>query len=298
MIENLGYTIKEIRKDKKIPIKSICTDVMDPGNYWRLESGQIESYFSNVVHLIDRLNVSYQEFMFILNERMVTDTINYNEKFFRAWSHQSIEKIEELKNEVIEKYEETGDFKAKMRIAICTLYINRIKNENYDKKSTQTLSNYLFKIENWHYYELCLLINTLFIYDTESVFLLYQKAFKGMKRFEDIQETGNEGMILTVNTIYQCIRNDRKDYVIELVQHLDQIKLNRFTTYGRAIRKWVKCICDAYLLDDLEQIEESRKYVDIFKILDMDDNYLIYNEWTNHIKKLLSERKNSCVSDK
>lgn len=36
---------------------------MDSGNYWRLENGKIDSSFSTVLQILERMNISIKEFI-------------------------------------------------------------------------------------------------------------------------------------------------------------------------------------------------------------------------------------------
>lgn len=53
----VGVTLKKIRKDKNIPIQTICEGVMDPATYWRLENGKINSSFPTVLQILERMNI-------------------------------------------------------------------------------------------------------------------------------------------------------------------------------------------------------------------------------------------------
>lgn len=55
---SLGKTIRKIRKMKNIKLKNICGNVIEMGNYWRFEQGQISVSADTFYQIIRNLNIS------------------------------------------------------------------------------------------------------------------------------------------------------------------------------------------------------------------------------------------------
>jgi len=64
---DIGSTIELIRQNKNIPIKSLIGEVMSRAHYYRITNGQSDMTVKNFFNILERLNVSLEEFLFIKN---------------------------------------------------------------------------------------------------------------------------------------------------------------------------------------------------------------------------------------
>ncbi|ALS37616.1 transcriptional regulator with XRE-family HTH domain [Enterococcus rotai] len=62
---DIGSTIELIRQNKNIPIKSLIGEVMSRAHYYRITNGQSDMTVKNFFNILERLNVSLEEFLFI-----------------------------------------------------------------------------------------------------------------------------------------------------------------------------------------------------------------------------------------
>lgn len=85
--KKIGEIIKNIRTNKGISAKVVYEGIMDKANFWRFENGYIESSFSNVLQIMERLNVFFDEFAFLLNEEDIKEEY---ELIFEYWSKSNI----------------------------------------------------------------------------------------------------------------------------------------------------------------------------------------------------------------
>ncbi|MCT3441845.1 XRE family transcriptional regulator, partial [Limosilactobacillus fermentum] len=62
-----GPTISDIRKAKKISLKNLLQDQMTPSSYSRFVDGKTETSVNNFVALLENLNVTFDEYLYINN---------------------------------------------------------------------------------------------------------------------------------------------------------------------------------------------------------------------------------------
>lgn len=277
----IGPILKGIRKDKNIPIRFICDGIMDPGNYWRLENGKIESSFSTVLLLLERMNTSIEEFA----EDVYIDKSHY--KTYEAqlvsfFKNKNAEKLQQLKEEIANDKQFTQSLKFTHLYHLTNIYIEKIEDDWDATSSKSEIRNYLAKCNNWNAYELTLLNNVLFIYDLDISFLFYKTA---VSKFSEINK---EKMIpLTLNVMALCIQSNDNEKVTYLLSVLNQIELNEKSTYEFMIRKWGIAIGQYYLLEDEEYLLSAKLIVDIFRYIGMEDTYQLYQSWTNSYQSMI-----------
>lgn len=279
----IGPTLKNIRKNKNIPIKVICDGVMDPGNYWRLENGQIETSFSTILKLLERMNTSLEEFAEELNlddnlyQSHQTDLIHF-------FKNKDIANLKCLKRNIENDLENNHSLKLAHLNLLTDLYIAKIDDTWDAENSKSVLKHYLANCRNWNVYELSLLNNVLFIYELEASFSFYKIAV------EKFSKKQNEKIIpLTLNFMALCIQQRDKQKVQYLLSVLDTIELDEKSTYEYMTCKWGVAIAQYYLLGDPHYLLEAEKIVDLFSFIGMEDTFSLYRSWTNSYMKLINK---------
>ncbi len=277
----IGSTLKKIRKDKNIPIRLICEGIMDQGNYWRLENGEIDSSFSTVLKLLERMNMSIEEFM---KEIGLGETLyqSYTDELVTFFKNKDIESLKQLKKTLANDLQTNSSMKLTHLYYLVDIYIFKIDSSWNAGQSKLEIKNYLAKCNNWNTYELALLNNVLFIYDLETSFLFYKMAVSKLSK------TKTEKIIpLTLNVMALCIENDDEEKTLYVYSILEKIELNEKSTYERITQKWGLCIAQYYLLQDPNYLHEAEEMVDVFLKIGMDDTYNLYHSWTNSYKKII-----------
>lgn len=279
----IGKTLKKIRKDKNIPIQFICDGIMDPGNYWRLENGQIESSFSTVLKLLERMNLSIEEFAeeFPLNSN--SHKIHETElvTFFK---NKDLQKLKALKERIADDLKRNKTMKLTHLYYLTDIYIAKI-DENWDAQvSSEQLRKYLAKSNNWNSYELALLNNILFIYELDVSYLFYKTA---VSKYSQINK---EKMIpLTLNMMALAIQHNDKEKLIYILSILETIELDEKSSYERLTQKWGIQIANYYLSKNSTYLLKAEKIVDIFLQIDMKDTHHLYQSWTATYKKIIEQ---------
>lgn len=279
----IGKTLKKIRKDKNIPIQFICDGIMDPGNYWRLENGQIESSFSTVLKLLERMNLSIEEFAeeFPLNSN--SHKIHETElvSFFK---NKDLQKLKALKERIADDLKRNKTMKLTHLYYLTDIYIAKI-DENWDAQvSSEQLKKYLAKSNNWNSYELALLNNILFIYELDVSYLFYKTA---VSKYSQINK---EKMIpLTLNMMALAIQHNDKEKLIYILSILETIELDEKSSYERLTQKWGIQIANYYLSKNSTYLLKAEKIVDIFLQIDMKDTHHLYQSWTATYKKIIEQ---------
>lgn len=279
----IGKTLKKIRKDKNIPIQFICDGIMDPGNYWRLENGQIESSFSTVLKLLERMNLSIEEFAeeFPLNSNSHK---TYETELVTFFKNKDLQKLKALKERIADDLKRNKTMKLTHLYYLTDIYIAKI-DENWDAQvSSEQLKKYLAKSNNWNSYELALLNNVLFIYELDVSYLFYKTA---VSKYSQINK--DKIIPLTLNMMALSIQHNDKGKLVYILSILETIELDEKSSYERLTQKWGLQIANYYLSKDSTYLLEAEKIVDIFLHIDMKDTHHLYQSWTATYKKIIEQ---------
>ncbi|HEW2738367.1 TPA: helix-turn-helix transcriptional regulator, partial [Streptococcus pneumoniae] len=64
---NLGKTLRKIRKGKQISISSVADEHLSKSQISRFERGESEISCARLINILDKLNISLEEFLIIHN---------------------------------------------------------------------------------------------------------------------------------------------------------------------------------------------------------------------------------------
>lgn len=281
----VGATLKKIRKDKNIPIKVICEGVIDPGNYWRLENDQIETSFSTILKLLERMNTSLEEFAEALN---LDDHLfkSHQADMVHLFKNKDVDKLKALKKKISIDLEISPTLKLTHLYHLTDLYIAKIEQSWDDKESKAILKTYLANCRNWNTYELALLNNVLFIYELEVSFSFYKMA---VNKFS--QKQREKIIPLTLNFMALCIQQNDHEKVQYVLSVLTTITLDEKNTYEQITRKWGMAMAQYYLLGDTNYLAEAEKTVELFSYIGLDDTFNLYQSWTTAYKEIIEDKK-------
>lgn len=260
----------------------ICNGIMDPGNYWRLENGKIDSSFSTILKLLERMNISVKEFteQLDLNNNLYK---SYEKELVRHFKNKEIGKLKILKETLSDLLNQQTSLKLTHLHALVDIYIFRIDPSWDAQKSKKMIKEYLAKCSNWNLYELTLLNNVLFIYDLNTSFLFYKTAAANLT-----EKNTNKIIPLSLNMLALCVEKEDKEKTQYLLTTLQRTQVVENNMYERTTQKWGIAIAKYYLSNHPKYLLEAEAMIDTFLQLNMKDTFNLYHSWTNEYKRIIN----------
>ena len=155
MKSSLGKTLREVRKGKQVSICKIADEYLSKSQISRFERGESEISCIRLMNILDKLNITLEEFLTIhSNENHPNNFINLIKYIQEEYSKQRFSNIKLLLNEDV-----TYKISSLERTMIKSIIYTFDKSIKPTKNELLELSDYLFKIEKWGYYEIILLGN-------------------------------------------------------------------------------------------------------------------------------------------
>ncbi|HEC2153990.1 TPA: hypothetical protein R1908_002110 [Staphylococcus delphini] len=201
-----GATIEIIRKNKNIPVTSLCENIFTRSAYYKYVNNRMDTSITNFFSLLDRLNITPEEFLIIHENGCSNKTM----KVLETLDHFTIKKdVSSLKSMTKIISVQFSEPKRSHLLEVVDSRINKILNiENSIK--CQNISRYLIDAEYWTKYELTIFSNCMYIFDIELIDILLSKCLKRFTKFEDLRPYGNDQVRIIVNALVIAIeRNDR-----------------------------------------------------------------------------------------
>ena len=279
---DVGCTIDLIRQKKNIPIKSLIGGVVSRAHYYRITNGQSDMTVTCFFKILEQLNVSLEEFLFIKNnfkiERFKALFTDVRESFIE----QDVDKLLALKEKSTLIYKETNLERYQHIALVIKLLINRLKKEEYDSFAKEYLQDYLVNLNMFTHYDLVLYTNTFFAFSKELNEAISTRILDNAKKYEQLKSFESDTVKVLSNMIfYEIELNDFKK-VKEYLGYMKQVELSEHLIIEKILQKFfmgIDCLLTENIKQGKEQMKES---IALLKLLE-DSHYFFLEKIEEHL---------------
>lgn len=169
MKSKLGITLRKVRKGKQISLCSVADEHLSKSQISRFERGESEISCIRLINILDKLHITLDEFLILHNEDYTNAELfaNLVQYIRKQYSSHNIKNIAALLSD--SSHYTLNSFDKTMIKSILHTMDSSIIPSN---KELLQLTDYLFKVEKWGYYEITLLGNCVRTINYNSYFLL------------------------------------------------------------------------------------------------------------------------------
>ena len=283
MKSKLGITLRKVRKGKQISLCSVADEHLSKSQISRFERGESEISCIRLINILDKLHVTLDEFLILhdddyTNSESFANLVQYIRK---QYSSQSIDNIacllSDTTNYTLDPLEKT------MVKSILHTMDSRIIPS--DEELLQ-LTDYLFKVEKWGYYEIIIFGNCARTINYNSYFLLTKELLKNYI-YSSLNKT-NKRMVtqLAINCLILSIDEEKFSNCSYLISEIKTLLDNEFNFYEQTV-----FLCATGYYEFKRQlssgIEKMKQAIQVLDILREDKLKLHY---TDHFNKLVNKK--------
>lgn len=186
----IGTTLKKIRENKGYTQKQISDEKMARSTYTKFENDIISPTLPKYLAIIDHMDISHEEFMYILHDYRLGEKehiLHLFKKLEECPSH-------ELLDEIIEK----GETLVRERYDQLVLDIlnasrgYKVLLEEHDLKKAKEYAEKVWErmatLDNWYLAELHVINSILYLFDSETAVAFTDRAVKILSKYKDFDE--------------------------------------------------------------------------------------------------------------
>ena len=284
MKSKLGITLRKIRKGKQISLCSIADSNLSKSQISRFERGESEISCIRLINILDKLHVTLDEFLILhdddyTNSESFANLVQYIRK---QYSSQSIDNIacllSDTTNYTLDPLEKT------MVKSILHTMDSRIIPS--DEELLQ-LTDYLFKVEKWGYYEIIIFGNCARTINYNSYFLLTKELLKNYI-YSSLNKT-NKRMVtqLVINCLILSIDEEKFSNCSYLISKIKTLLDNELNFYEQTVFLYATGYFEFKRCQSTSGIEKMKQAIQVFDILGEDKLKLHY---TDHFNKLVNKK--------
>ncbi|EPH95487.1 transcriptional activator, Rgg/GadR/MutR family domain protein [Enterococcus faecalis 13-SD-W-01] len=232
MKKTLGETIGEIRKNKRIPVSSLCSGVIAKSTYTRCVQNKTSISTEIFFEFLTNLNVTFEEFEYIRNDYSKDIYIELMEQIKVSFESRNLIKLKEIKK-ICNQKDKKHIIKFHHLNLLCDLLIQKMIDPSSELTQSNELITYLLRVNQWYHYELILFNNCLFVCSPDLIDIILKNIVKNYTQYLDLSKYGNELTRVLVNIYTFYLNHFQFEKLIKINTLIQNIPLNEDCLFER-----------------------------------------------------------------
>lgn len=275
-MNSIGETIKQLRLAKKIPSQSLYMDLLSRQARSNFEKGESDTTVSKFFVLLDRLNISLDEF-YVLHTKEESVEFHLFSDIASTYYKKDIEGLKLLIEKLCKEYKRTNNIKY-LHYKIMVSNMLRILKGEPAAEEFEQLSNYLLNCNSWGYYEIMLFSNSINYFSQDLIDIVFKRSKGVITNFQLLRRYRNEYALLLLNIINKNILETNfsvaENYFIEY-ENMSEVLQNDM--YYQSMKRFFREVLDVVT-------NKKQSTQDLERIL----SYLGYFNMTNKQKQCIA----------
>lgn len=281
MKSKLGITLRKVRKGKQISLCSVADEHLSKSQISRFERGESEISCIRLINILDKLHITLDEFL-TLHDEDYTKTesfANLVQYIRKQYSSQNINNIQSLLSSPSD-YTLNSFEKTMVKSILYTMDSSVIPSDD----ELLQLTDYLFKVEKWGYYEIILLGNCVRTINYDSYFLLTKEMLSNYI-YSSLNKTNKRIVTqLAINCLILSIDIEELTNCFYLIDEIKALLDNELNFYEQTVFLYATGYYE-FKLQSSTGIEKMKQAIKVLDILGEDKLKLHY---TDHFNKLVN----------
>ncbi|VTG33453.1 Positive transcriptional regulator, MutR family [Streptococcus pneumoniae] len=280
MKSKLGITFRKVRKGKQISLCSVADEHLSKSQISRFERGESEISCIRLINILDKLHITLDEFLILHNEDYTNAELfaNLVQYIRKQYSSHNIKNIAALLSD--SSHYTLNSFEKTMIKSILHTMDSSIIPSN---KELLQLTDYLFKVEKWGYYEITLLGNCVRTINYNSYFLLTKEMLNNYI-YSSLNKTNKQIVTqLAINCLILSVDKEEFSNCTCLITEIKALLDNELNFYEQTVFLYATGYFEFKRHLD-SGIEKMKQAIQVLDILGEDKLKLHY---TSHFDKLV-----------
>ncbi|MBS4220987.1 helix-turn-helix domain-containing protein [Bacillus sp. FJAT-49711] len=269
-MNDYGKTIRKIREEKGYTLQQLSDGILSTSFLSKFERGNSDISVSYFLKILEKLSLSYDEFLFVHNDFNLDNFETFFDKAEQAYVKRNLSKLQTLKEVHMDKWRTTKVAAYRCNTLVLDVLINIVRDEfvEAEKEAIEFLFDYLFQVEVWGYYELRLYNATMFLMPPKMVLTLSETAYKKSVYLRKLAKVNQIIIYILSNTITYLLRHNI--YLREckvFLGYLDNISIPEKDLLSRNHLLYLQGLYEIKIGNKEKGIEVANKAISMFREL-------------------------------
>lgn len=244
---SLGKHFKNIRKNRGFSQMVVSKEIISQGTYSKFEAEIRDIDASVFFHLLNRMNISLEEFEYIRNDYSYGEKQEIIHQFFKL-NYNNIKEINVIKRRIGEYLDVQEDLELKEIHLICDAFIqlDQTKDINLVKNIIMPVWQRISNYDQWYFNDIRLINTILFLFPISTAIEFTRHLLDRISKYTDFRNADILKQALLINLSLLLIKN--KDYSKSLSIIEESLQQQKKMTYPiLALHFSRKAICHYHL---------------------------------------------------
>lgn len=270
MAYQLGEVVKKIRQSKRYTQKYVSGNQMSRTTFSKIEAGEMQPTVGKFMHILERLDITYEEFKYIENMYTLNGKDEIVFDFFQISTNVEVKDMEMLIDkcsDFLDNYSDSivDDIRSVCK-ALVLVHLQNSFEEAYP--FAEKVWKRLSQLDNWYSTELKLINNIFFFFPLETGISIVERALREIDRFSYFNQNKELKAAYLINMTLLLINNEQfaeaNNYAEKAIQEC--IVTKRYEVISLAFAR--KGIALINLGDEEQGMSAIRKAIQISSALD------------------------------
>lgn len=263
-----GATLKSIRKNRNMTQKELIEGIVQQGTYSRIEKDQLQISAELLVQLVERLNISLNEFLYIHHQYEATE----REKILKDYREMELTLPNEIKDQLhnIEHYLKRQPDNG-VELLFDSFRALLILTQEDDLEAVRAIAEHIWervqKLDHWYIEDMELLNSIIVLFPLDTAIHITTTAIKRLNAYDDYErDITYLKLYFQLNLTLLFLENEEYEACIEWLDRTYKKFKRKLTYQSLGYIYTYKAICHLHLNRPYE--EEIRKLETLMDLFD------------------------------
>lgn len=211
MNKDFGDVLKDIRVDRGYSQKYVAEGIMGQSAYSKIERSEMEPAYRKWLAILEKLNISVDEFRYILNKESLTTKEKIINEFF-SLNYNHLADLKLLKDEIIAYLNEEEDYLLRDIYYACEslIVLNATQNVEEAQFFAKKIWERMEKFDKWYLLDIRLINTILFIFPIDVAVNIGERVAKQLVPYNNLKEA--EILLINIDVNLAILLIDDKKY--------------------------------------------------------------------------------------
>lgn len=229
----MGALFKKFRLSKKLSLKDVAGDFLSISFLSKFERGESEISLSRFFLLLEKLDVSIEEFYGILANERSTNTEKLLDMVSTAYHQGNSFALKKYYKEEMGKYEVSTQKSFLYNAIMIESFLVNLNNKSIGPKKMMEISDYLFSVEQWGKRELIIFGNSLSALNDKVIEALAREILFKTTLFGSNEANQKARIELLINIVAIFLERDLLDLAKDYLDIIQQLGIPETALYDR-----------------------------------------------------------------
>lgn len=286
-MKKFGEIFKKFRESRGLLLKDVAKVGISTSQLSRFENGETDLTISKFIAVLDEVNVPIDEFMYAVHDFRRDELNELLLKVNCFVSNHNVEGMKKLLYLQMESNSKRSKFH-QINTILLKIRLQDLSGEPYySSDDLSYLTDYLFSVEYWGYYELLIFANTLDALNHDAFMVLAREMCRRSDFYKEIPKNRRMISSMLLNGYITCVERGKIFDALYFEKQLKQCFFTETEIFERLVFQYVQHLYQYKKEGDRKAIVEMRKSIAAMKLAGSNHIAKIYE---GHLEKILADK--------